>query len=512
LSLATTTAVDIRSWTKTFGATRALDDVSLTLEHGRVRGLIGQNGSGKSTLVKILAGYHSPDPGAELLLDGQEVSLPLPPGSPAQHGLCFVHQEMGLDASMSVLENIAIGRGYALGAGRRIRWGEERRRIGALLEDFGLEVSPDAPIDRLSSVQRAIVAILRALQQLELVDFKGLLTLDEPTVFLPRSEVSRLFDAVHQAASRGAAVLFVSHQLDEIRDLCDDVSVLRDGRHVWEGDAKATSEQELMHHLLGRDLGDLYPEAAEVAQDAAPLLRVRDLESDTLQGLSFDLHAGEVLGVTGLVGMGQDELPYVIYGAHRFESGEITLGDAKLKSSPEKMLEAGVALLPADRSRHGSYPEGTISENLSMPVLGELFQRGRLQLRAEHQRAEELMEQYDVRPRGASRLFMNLSGGNQQKVILAKWLQMGPKVLMLHEPTQGVDMGARQQIFRVIREQADRGAGIMICSTEYEDLAHLCDRVLVLRGGRLASSLTAESLNEDAILQQVHRSAGPQAA
>jgi ribose transport system ATP-binding protein len=498
-------SVEVRGLSKTFSGTRALDRVDLAVQAGSVHALLGRNGSGKSTLFKILSGYHHPDPGGELFVAGRPVELPLSPGDPPRLGFSFVHQDLGLIDSFSILENLRMGR-FATGLGGRIRWRQERRDVIRLLRDFGLRASPDAALATLAPAERAIVAILRAVQPRE-GEPQTLLVLDEPTAYLPPPDIGHLFETVRELRDSGVAVLFATHRLDEVVEIADRVSVLRDGRLLETREVDETTEEQLIEAIIGEPLGDLYP-APPSGGGRSVALSVRRLSHEVVEDVSFDVHEGEVLGLTGLVGMGHDEIPYLVFGATRAARGEICVGGAQPGPlSPRQALGQGVALLPADRARQSGIQEVSLRENISMPILGRYFAHGKLDQSGERRVTLELLARFAVQPRGDSeRRLSTLSGGNQQKALLAKWMQIPElRALLLHEPTQGVDIGSRKTIFEFIRAAADEGAAIVIASSEYDDLAHLCDRVLILRHGRIVRELLGAELTEERIVEWCYR-------
>jgi ribose transport system ATP-binding protein len=487
-----------RGVSKTFAGSRVLHDVDIELGPGEVRALLGQNGSGKSTFIKILAGVHTPDPGSELLLRGRSVPLPVPRSQAADAGLTFMHQDLGLEPSLSVTDNFMLRSAAWRKALRPIGWRSQHRRVSAALAEFGLRIDVTAPVEKLSGPERAVTALVRALYELG-GNASGILVLDEPTAGLEREAIGSLFDAVRAARARGCGVLFVSHNLEEAMTLCDTVSVLRDGRLVAEGPIADFTEAKLITAIIGRDLGQLYP-PAPTARTAPIALSARGLSGAVVRGIDFDLHAGEILGVTGLAAMGQDELPLLLYGGHRPRGGSIHIGGHQHKPSPRHSLDSGMALVPADRKGLSGDMGATVQENLSLPVLDRYWAHGRFQRSRERTDVLDLLRSFDVRPSDPLRKLGELSGGNQQKALLGKWLALyqDVKILLLHEPTQGVDVGARQEIFRFIRDAAEKGAAILYVSTEHDDLAHLCDRVLILRNGRIAGELS-QPLESDEI-------------
>lgn len=497
-------AVQLRGFSKTFGTQTVLHDVDLDVAAGEIVGVVGQNGCGKSTLIKLLAGYHDPDPGAELRVAGVEERLPLSLASRKRLGLAFVHQDLGLVADATVVENMRIGR-YRSSLGWRVSWRREERLCLEALERFHVDVRPGALVSSLREVDRAMVAIVRALDELEEGRHR-LLVLDEPTSYLPRQDVAKLFETVRSVAAAGVGVIFVSHRLEEILELSDRVVALREGRIVAEMERAALTEEALVAQIVGAPLSRLYPDEPH-EPSSERVLAVRELAGAGLRPMSFDLHAGEILGLTGLVGMGHTDVPYLLFGARPAAGGTLAIGDARLAAArvtPRQAMAHGLALVPADRAHDGSWGSATVRENITLPGLRCYFRSGRLRRARELRRTTELVHAYDVRPADTERAFAALSGGNQQKALLAKWIELAPRVLLLDEPCQGVDIGARARIFRVMREIADEGTAVVVASVEAEDLAHMCDRVLVFRDGAVAEELSGASLTVNRIVEGAH--------
>ena len=495
-----------RGLSKTFSGKRVLRDVDLDVLPGEVHGLLGQNGSGKSTLIKILAGYYTPDPGGSLAVNGNPAPLPLTPRHAEAFGLSFVHQDLGLATQMTVLENLRVGH-YETGPLWRLRWRRERATVRAMLREFDVgHLDPDALVLSLREVDRARLAIVRALHQIR-EHRTGVLVLDEPTVYLPRDGVELLFATLRRVTAAGFGVLFVTHRLEEVHAVTDRVTILRDGARVDTARTRDLSEADLLERILGRAAGQLYPATHEVRGEQVMHLRVDSGEG--VSDFSLDLRRGEVVGLTGLLGMGHDRVPYLAFGAAAGDAeGEITVGGSRTAlrhHSPRRAISAGLALLPADRLQSGGAQEATVLENVTLPTLSRYFHGLLLHHRQERRAVRQMLETYQVNPPAPSKIFAELSGGNQQKALVAKWFQVNPKVLLLHEPTQGVDVGARKQIFERIRDFAQGGGAVVIASVEYEDLAHLCDRVLVFRDGRLVSELRKPNLSEAAIVEHCFR-------
>ena len=507
-----TPTVAVAGLSKSFGGARALENVDLEVRPGEVHGLLGENGSGKSTLIKVLAGFHNVD-GGSLQVHGENVPLPLGPGAFRELGLEFVHQDLGLIESLSVVENFRIG--HLTSRRWRISWDAERRETRKVFDRYGIDVNPRDRVADVRPVQRAQVAIARAVEgiraSLAAKDTGGgLLVLDEPTVFLPKSEVDHLFRIVREIVATGAAVLFVSHDLDEVREITDRVTVLRDGRVVDTVVTGEVSEDELVEMIIGRRLarmgrtsGRAVSENVAVAADA--------VSGGILTNVTLDVALGEVVGLTGLVGSGAEDLVYLLFGAEKATSGTVKLAGTTLSlegMTPSRAIAAGIALIPADRQLDGSIGTLSVIDNLAAPVLSSYMTGPRLNRRRMAKRARELMIEFDVRPRDPHAQYSTLSGGNQQKVMLAKWLQMDPAVLLFHEPTQGVDVGAREQIFRLVRQLAAKGKPVLCASTDYEQLAAICDRVLVFGRGEIVQQLTGEDVTKERIAEQCYSSLG----
>ncbi|MGH7037788.1 MAG: sugar ABC transporter ATP-binding protein [Stellaceae bacterium] len=491
-------ALEVRALSKTFGGQRALREVDFTVRAGEVHGLLGQNGSGKSTLIKVLAGFHRPDPGASLRIYGEPAPLPVPPGGFRRYGLSFVHQNLGLVLTLTVLENLLITR-LATSERWHIDWRQEARAARATFARYELDIDPLATLSRLSSVERALVAIVRAVE--EAGHGHAVLVLDEPTPFLPRRDVERLFALIRRLAAGEAAVVFVSHDIDEVLEITDRVTVLRDGQVAGTLVTAQSSREEVVRMIVGRDLeasGERQP-----PPETAPAVRLRGLVGGQVSGVSLDLRTGEVVGLTGLLGSGYEQVPYLVYGALKAEAGELDLGGRQLslpQIDPAAAMEAGMALVPGDRATAGGVGALSIADNMLLPVLSRRFHSWLLRRGQMVETARELGQNFGVVPNRPELPLSALSGGNQQKVILAKWLQLGPRLLLLDEPTQGVDVGARRTIFRAIRDAAERGTAVLCASSDAEQLADICDRVLVLSRGSITAEVAPPDLDKHAIV------------
>jgi len=508
--------LEARGLTKSFGGTQALRGVDLTLFPGEVHGLLGENGSGKSTLIKILAGFHAPDAG-ELAIDGEPVRLPLEPGQFRALGMSFVHQHLGLVESLSVLENLRVAELAESRSRFHIFWRRERARARETFERYGLRLDPSALIADLKPVERALLAIVRAMEENRSVGRgHGLIVLDEPTVFLPREGIERLFSLLRGAAAGGAAILFVSHDLDEVREITDRVTVLRDGRLVGTVVTADATETQFVEMIIGRQLAAMAEVEHHDRSTKSVGVTVEGLTGASVRGVSFVLHEGEIVGLTGLLGSGFEEVPYLLYGARPAAAGRLTIHGADYRLpdlNPHDALAAGMALIPADRPRDGCVASLPVAENVSLAVLDAYSSRGVLDRRRMRREAGVLMRRFDVRPDDPSLPYGALSGGNQQKALLAKWFQTGPRLLLLDEPTQGVDVGARQQIYEQLRAATEsRGMHVLCASSDYEQLSALCDRVIVFGRGRIWRQLAGAEVTKDRIVEQCYAAMAGEAA
>lgn len=493
------TALALTGVSKHFGGLTALDGVDFSVQAGQVHALLGQNGSGKSTLVKIVSGFHAPDPGARLELWGRQVDLPLTAAH--EHGIAVIHQDLGLVERMTVLENMGITSGYGARLLAPVSNRRERRRCRELLADMGLDVDPNTLVAELSPASRAAVAIGRARRVLEEHSERFIFILDEPTVYLSLEESNRVMALMRSVADTGSAVVFISHRLQEIMAVADRITVLRDGKVADTFQASEGNQRRIIAAMLGRNLDQFYPDPVEPVP-AEPLLRVRDLAGQRLAGISFDAAPGEIIGFAGLVGMGHEEIPYLLGGVDRPTAGSGELDGTDLLRLPlSSRIEMGITLVPGNRQRDGAWLAATAQENISLPRLGLGSPWRPLHLHAEYGDAARLMTQFGVRPPMPKYRVAQFSGGNQQRIVLAKWMATNPRVLLLDEPTQGIDAGAKFEILQMISDAANAGTVVLIFSGDYEQLAHICNRVLVLRHGQVTAELTGSDITEPAIAQ-----------
>jgi ribose transport system ATP-binding protein len=492
-----------RNVSKSFGPFRALSGVDLEVAPGELHALVGQNGSGKSTLVKILTGYHAPDPGSEMYVDGEAVALPISAVESRRHGLSVVHQSLGLVPERTVTENLRVGRFRAAKFSRRVNWRQERSAAAATLERLGSSISPSALVADLSAEDRATVAIGRALQDHR--PGRGLIVFDEATRALTRCSLDRFYEQVRGVIREGASVLMISHRMEEVLERSDRVSVVRDGRLVLAGARTADlDETELVRVVLGRTL----VAAAREAGDGRPRRRavtvqVRGLTTPTMHAADLDVHEGEILGVTGLTGSGYEDIPYALAGASQGNRGTLLVDGRKwdlARSDVRELMQGGIALIPEDRAVQGLAAGLSVFQNITVPrvaTTGKKWWTGRKWQRDE---VTEFIERLGIKPPDPRATISTLSGGNQQKVLLAKWVASAPRLLLLHEPTQAVDVGARHDIVRALRQLAAGGTCLVVAASDPQELSFLCDRVLVVRDGMIAAELEGD-LSQDTIVR-----------
>jgi ribose transport system ATP-binding protein len=490
---------------KVFQGQRALDEVGLELRRGEVHALLGQNGSGKSTLIKILSGYHSPEPGAKAMLHGEPLELG---SAEAAHGggLRFIHQDSTLLDGLSVAENLALGGEY-----RSRWWVSDRREADVAAEQlarYGVVVDPSMPAANLSPAQRTMVAIVRALR--DGVAQQGVLVLDEPTATLPGPEAARLFDVIRTIRNHGGTVLYVTHRLQEVFAIADRVSVLRDGRRVATETVGDLDHDRLVQLIVGRSIDSLYPSPPPLRDDVA--LEVKGVAGGSVQDLTLTLHRGEIVGLTGLVGSGVEQALHLIFGAQAPDRGQVTLNGVRLgEASPPASIRAGLGFAPADRKRSG-IASWTLAENVTLPRLSSRGPLRWMGVQRERSETTRWLERLNVVPAASDAMFSSLSGGNQQKTVLARWLRCGASVYLLEEPTAGVDIGAKGAIYASVAGVAETGAGVLITSTDVEEVCSICDRVMVMREGRVAAVLRGDDRTEERVLAESMRTSRTQRA
>jgi ribose transport system ATP-binding protein len=496
----------MRGIVKQFPGVRALDGVDLDVAAGEVHCLLGQNGAGKSTLIKVLAGAHTPDAG-EIVWAGHPVTFGSPQAADAA-GIATIYQELDLVPGLSVAENIVLGHEPSRFGFSRLRAAEETAR--ALLRRLGHpEIPPRRELGRLSAASQQVVSMARALAR----DAR-LIVMDEPSAVLDPEEVRNLFRVIRELTANGVAVVYISHRLEEIREIGDRVTVLKDGRTVARNlPARTTPTADVIRLMTGRTIEYVFPERSAPPSDEV-VLEVEGLSrAGEFADVSFTVRAGEVVGLAGLVGSGRSEILETVYGARKATSGTVRVrGRAPRPGSVPAAVRAGMGLAPEERKSQGLLLGEPVFRNVSLPAMGRFARGGFLGPQSDLAAAAQITEQLDVRPADATRPVRTLSGGNQQKVVLARWLLQGCSVLLLDEPTRGVDVGARSEIYALIRRLAAQGAAIVLVSSEVPEVLGLADRVLVVREGRVVHEAPSAELDEGRVLDLVMEASTPGAA
>jgi ribose transport system ATP-binding protein len=502
--VATLEVLRVERITKTFPGTRALDRVSMEFRRGEIHALLGNNGSGKSTLIKILAGVYTADPGGVIHVGGQSFEAShFTPELARRQRLHFVHQNPGLFPMLSVAENLAIGRGFETRSWSRIDWRKQAGRADELIRRFHIRATPDLPAYQLEPPDRTLVAIARALQDQDGAD-QGVLILDEPTASLAGPEVERLLATLRRYAEAGQTIVYVSHRLDEVLKSSDRVSALRDGRHVGTADIAGLDETKLVSLMLGREIEALQRPVAR-AKNARSVLTVNRLRGAHVSDMSFDVAEGELLGLAGLLGSGTSNVLRMLFGADARSGGELRLdGEVYAPATPEEAIGRSVAYVPPDRALEGSFHALSVRANLSAVNVSRYFQGLRLRHDREHDDALDAIARYMISAASDEQALSTLSGGNQQKVMLARWLRDRPKLLLLDEPTQGVAAHARTEIHALLREAASKGMGLVIVSSDFTELTQLCDRVLVIAQGRIVTEVAGDKLAAHQLTELAH--------
>jgi ribose transport system ATP-binding protein len=489
--------LEVRDVRKHFPGVQALDGVSMRVFAGEVLAVVGENGAGKSTLMKILAGIHKPD-GGEICLDGQLVHL-LGIAEAMRRGIVLIHQELNLAENLSVAANLFLGREQVRGGW--LGWlnnGRMNAAARSLLDRVGLDVSPAQRVGDLPPGQRQLVEIARALSL-----SARLIIMDEPTSSLTQRETDRLFEVIADLKKAGVSVVYISHRLAEVRQVADRVEVLRDGRNAGRLAREEINHEAMVRLMVGRDLKQFYPRRHAATESAPVRLSVQDV---TFSGgpacaISFAVRGGEIVGVAGLVGAGRTELAEALFGIRHLIGGKVLLDGVPVSiRHPKEAVAAGLLLIPEDRRHHGLVLSDSVGHNLSLPNLDRLSAFGWLLRGREARLGEDMIGRLRVKTAGAGQTVGLLSGGNQQKVVLGKWLARRPRVLIFDEPTRGVDVGARSEIYALMDQLAGDGVAILMISSDLEEVLGMSDRVLVLHEGRLAGEIPRSHLSEEAVM------------
>jgi rhamnose transport system ATP-binding protein len=478
--------------TKSFGAVKALEDGSITLLPGEAHALLGENGAGKSTLVKILAGVHLPDSG-QLLIDGVDVTFSGPSAAQAA-GISIIYQEPTLFPDLTVAENIFIGR-QPLHGGRRIDRGRMNDEAAQTFKRLGVAIDPRRPARGLSVADQQMVEIAKALS------FRArIFVMDEPTAALSSAEVERLFDVVRTLRDQGAAVLFISHRLEEVFAICQRVTIMRDGRFVRSDPVEDLTVDAIIRSMVGRDLSALFPKTP--TSQGEPVLQVERLTREgVFTDVSFEVRAGEIVALAGLVGAGRSEVARAVFGIDRRDAGSVRIGGRELPAaSPIAAMEAGVGFVPEDRRQQGLVMDLGIDHNIALASLRRLGRFGLIRRSAEQLLATDWAARLQLKYGHLANPAWTLSGGNQQKVVLAKWLARRPALLIIDEPTRGIDVGTKAEVHRILDELVGRGVAVLMISSELPEVLGMADRILVIREGRLVAELARADADEASIM------------
>ncbi|MHC4132001.1 MAG: sugar ABC transporter ATP-binding protein [Planctomycetota bacterium] len=479
--------------TKSFGGVHALKDVEFRARAGQVHAIVGENGAGKSTLMKILSGAYQKDDG-QIKIDGKVVNIPNPHAG-RKRGIAIIYQEFALAPDLTVAENIYLD--HLSGRRGFINWKGLYRNAGELISSLGFDINPRSKVEDLSVAYQQVVEITKALSE----DAK-ILILDEPTAVLAPREVERLFEVLRRLKAQGVSIIYISHRLEEVFQIADKITVLRDGEVSGAVQREEATTDDVINLMIGRTLTTMFPKRecaiGEEIFKVEGLNRGRDVRDVT-----FEVWAGEVVGIAGLVGSGRTETVRAIFGADKKDSGKIWLKGKRLKiTSPKRAVQSGIGLVPEDRKGQGTILSMSIRENVTMPSIWKIMGKiGMIKRRKEKYITEGLIEKLAIKSRGTESKVGDLSGGNQQKVVLAKWFGTECEVIILDEPTRGVDVGAKVEIYNLINELASNGLGIIVISSEMMEVIGICDKVLVMREGGIAAVLEKDELTEENIMR-----------
>ena len=475
--------------TKTYPGVVALNDVSLEFEQGEVHALLGENGAGKSTLIKIIAGAISPDPGGTIAFDGRTYSH-MTPALSAENGVAVIYQDINLVTPMTVAENIFMGRKMGKIYSKR----QLNKLARELFDEYGFRLDPAMRVERLSPANQQMVEIARAIS-----NNAKIMIMDEPTAPLAANEVELLFSIIAKLKAKGVTVIYISHRMDEVFQITERISVLRDGCFVKTLNARDTNRAELVKLMVGRELNESFP--TRKTEMGEVVLEVKNLTGNSVENISFRLHRGEILGFAGLVGSGRSETMELIAGAKKPDSGEVFLNGKKVRiHSPAAAIAHGIGLIPEDRKEQGCILFNTVRFNTSLSALKRITRFGFINGKKNTAMAEQYRQELRIKVPGIRQMVVNLSGGNQQKVVLAKTLAADPDVIIFDEPTKGIDVGAKQEIYHLMNELAARGKAILMVSSDMEEILGMSDRIIVLHEGLVSGELQRSQFSQENVL------------
>ncbi|MDA5109213.1 sugar ABC transporter ATP-binding protein [Brevibacillus thermoruber] len=485
--------LEMKEISKSFPGVKVLDGVQLNLKRGEVLALMGENGAGKSTLMKILGGIYQRD-GGTIVVKGQTQEN-MTPDIAAKRGIAIIHQELNLIPHLSVMENIFLGREFTYGKSGFVNWSRMRTEAKRWLEQLAIDLDPATPVGELSVGQQQMIEIAKALSMQA-----DILVLDEPTAALTNREIDALFDVIAALKRKGVGMIYISHRMEEIFQISDRITVLRDGRYVGTVRTAETSLDELVKMMVGREITDRFPKVE--VKPGEERLRMENLTvRGKLSGISFSVRSGEIVGVAGLMGAGRTEMAKALFGAERIDGGAIFVDGKPVRiSQPIDAIRAGIALVTEDRKEEGLVLPLSVRENIALPNLAKLASLGVMNRRAEQALSDETIRRLLIKTAGGEQAAGSLSGGNQQKVVIGKWLATQPKILILDEPTRGVDIGAKKEIYDIMNRLAQEGVAILMISSELPEVLGMSDRVLVMHEGRITGSFSRAEATQELIM------------
>ena len=481
--------LELKKITKTYPGVVALNNVSVTFQQGEVHAVMGENGAGKSTMIKIISGAINPDPGGEIIFDGKSYTQ-MTPALSAENGVAVIYQDINLVTPMTVAENMfmdrKMGRGYS------------KRRLNKLaqeiFDEYGFQLDPAMRVERLSPANQQMVEIARAIS-----NNAKIMIMDEPTAPLAAAEVDLLFSIIAKLKAKGVTVIYISHRMDEVFQITERVTVLRDGQYVTTINTADTNRQQLVNLMVGRELNENFPTRKTPVGDV--ILEAKNLTGNSVENISFRLHRGEVLGFAGLVGSGRSETMELICGAKKMDSGEVWMNGQKMRiTSPASAIEHGIGLIPEDRKEQGVILFNTVKFNTSLSAAHKLTKFGFISGKKNKEMAEKYRETLRIKVPHIDQMVVNLSGGNQQKVVLAKTLAADPDVIIFDEPTKGIDVGAKQEIYNLMNELVAQGKAIIMVSSDMEEILGMSDRIIVLHEGLVSGELRREEFSQERVL------------
>lgn len=486
--------LEVRDVSKIFPGVRALDQVSLRIRKGEIHALVGENGAGKSTLMKILNGNYKKDAGS-IYIDGKEAEIRCPDDA-RSFGISIIFQELNLVPHLSVAENIFMGRLRREGK-KLIDWKQVYQRAGALMERIGYPIDTRTAVEKLSVAQKQMVEIAKAISYSN----TKLILMDEPSATLTNRECEKLFEVIRSLKEQGISVIYISHKLEEIAELCEWVTILRDGKIIDTGAVSDFTKDDMISKMIGREISDKFPARSSKPGDKE-ILRVEGLSRHgVISDISFSLREGEVLGFAGLVGAGRTEIARAVIGMDYTDMGEIYVEGKRVRiRSPKDALRSGIAYLSEDRKQEGLVLKAPVKWNISMANMSRILSAGMVNEKKDEAIADEMIDKILIKTPSREQYAMNLSGGNQQKIVVAKWLNTDAKIFIFDEPTRGIDVGAKYEIYVLINELVREGKSVILISSELPEVLEMCDRVLVINKGKLAAELTGENMNAQSMM------------